>query len=137
MNSENLQRAIYTKLTSDAALMALVTGVYAEVQQPEDAADVSDFPYVSIGQDTATPFDAKTFFGSDATVQVDVWSRSNNMSEAKQVGSAITNALHYQPLVIQGASHVMTVQQSEAYTRDPDGHTKRGLLLFQVVFTRN
>lgn len=137
MNSENLQAAIYAKLTGNSALMALITGVYADVQQPLDAGSDAAFPYVTIGQDNASSWDTKTEFGTEALCQIDIWSRSNNFTQAKTIGSAITDALHQQPLTITGASHVLTFQQSEVYSKDPDGHTKRGMLMFRVVFTRN
>lgn len=136
MNGENLQRAIYDKLAGDVSLMALIDGVYADVQQPLDAGSNVPFPYVTIGSDNLAPWDSKTFLGTEALCQIDIWSRTNNFLEAKSIGSAITNALHHQPLTISGASHVMTVQQSSVYSKDPDGHTKRGLLMFRVLFTR-
>lgn len=134
MNEDNLQRAIYSKLTNDSALMALITGVYADVQQPSDAGSDSVFPFVTIGIVTCVPFDTKTTFGTEAICQIDAWSRSNNLTEVKKIGSAIHDALHHTALTISGASHTMTVQQSSAYTKDQDGHTKRGLLQFRVVF---
>lgn len=137
MNSENLQAAIYSKLTGNSPLMALIKGVYADAQQPADAGALTDFPYVTIGQDNGASWDTKTTFGTEAICQIDIWSRSNNFTQAKTIGSAITDALHQQPLTITGASHVLTFQQSEVYSKDPDGHTKRGMLMFRIVFTRN
>ena len=137
MNGDNLQRAIYDKLTNDATLMGLIQGVYADVQQVLDSGSDIPFPYVTIGSDNLAPWDSKTFFGTEALCQIDVWSRSNNFLEAKAIGSALTNALHQQPLTIQDADHVMTVQQSAVYSKDPDGHTKRGMFMFRVLFTRD
>lgn len=137
MNGDNLQRAVYAKLTNDATLMAIIVGVYADVQQPSDAGSDAPFPYVTIGSDNLSSWDSKTFFGTEALCQIDIWSRSNNFIEAKEIGDAITNALHHQSLTITDASHVMTVQQSSTYSKDPDGHTKRGMLMFRVVFTRD
>jgi len=137
MNGENLQRAIYDKLTGDASLMALIDGVYADVQQPLDAGSDAPFPYVTIGSDSLSSWDSKTFLGTEALCQIDIWSRANNFLEAKAIGSAIVDALHHQPLTITGGSHVLTVQQSSVYSKDPDGHTKRGMLMFRVVFTRD
>lgn len=136
MNGENLQRAIYSKLTADASLMGLIDGIYADVTQPFDAGSDALFPYVTIGSDNLASWDSKTFLGSEALCQIDIWSRSNNFLEAKAIGSAITNALHQQPLTISDASHVITTQTTAVYSKDPDGHTKRGMLMFRVVFTR-
>lgn len=137
MNGENLQRAIYSKLTGDATLMALIEGVYADVAEPLDAGTDAPFPYVTIGQDNMAPWDSKTFLGTDAICQIDIWSRANNFLEAKAIGTAIVDALHHQPLTITRASHVMTVSQSATYSKDPDGHTKRGMLMFRVSFVRD
>jgi hypothetical protein len=135
MNGQNLQSAIYDKLTSDATLTALIKGVYADVQQPLDSGSDAPFPFVTIGSDNLAPWDSKTFFGTEALCQIDIWSRSNNFLEAKSIGSAIHDALHHQPLTIADASHVMTVQQSSVYSKDPDGHTKRGMLMFKILYT--
>jgi hypothetical protein len=137
MNGENLQRAIYSKLIADTSLMALIQNVYADVEQPSDAGSNNPFPYVTIGNDSLVSWDSKTFVGTESICQVDIWSRQNNLTEAKTIGSAIVDALHYQTLTITGASHVITTQQSSAYSKDPDGHTKRGMLMFRVVFVRD
>ena len=77
MNADNLQRALYDALTGDVTLMALITGVYADVQQPDLPESDSNFPYVVIGQDNLSPFDTKTDNGASALCQLDIWSRQN------------------------------------------------------------
>ena len=136
MNGEALQQAIYSKLSGDAELMAMIRGVYAVVDQADDSGSDAAFPYVTIGRDSIVPWDTKTSFGAEAICQIDVWSRAGNYLEAKGIASAISNALHHQPLTIAGCSHVMTVEQSSAFMKDPDGTTKRGMLLFKVSYVR-
>jgi len=134
MNEANLQRAIYAKLTNDAALMALIKGVYADVQQPNLPEDGASFPYVVIGQDTITSWDTKTDDGGNALCQIDVWSRQNNLLQAKDVGGAVYNALHQTSLSITGAEHVLTTVETATYSKDPDGHTKRGMVMVRVLY---
>ena len=134
MNADNLQRAIFSALNDDPVLGLLITGVYADVQQPAKPEDDSAFPYVVIGQDNLSPWDTKTNLGGNAICQVDVWSRSNNFLEAKEVGGAVHDALHYGTLDIDRADHTMTTAVSANYTTDPDGHTKRGVMLFRVLY---
>lgn len=134
MNTGELQAAIYNKLTGDAAVMALVNGVFADKDQPTTPEDDADFPYIMIGEDQAAAWDTKTTFGVQAVCQIDVWSRQNNYIEAKGVSTAVYKALHYQPLTIVGADHVMTIVESTTFTKDADGHTKRGLILARVVY---
>ena len=78
-----------------------------------------------------------SFNGTDATCQIDLWSRQNNLIQIKTLGSAVVDALQYSSLTITDAQHVLTQQISSTYSSDPDGHTKRGILLFQVLFKRN
>lgn len=137
MNLGALQTALYGRLTGDAALMAIITAVLAQGDQDADSASLTPFPYVTIGGDTATPRDTKTGFGASVLAQIDVWSRSGNFLEAKNIASLIAGLLHHQPMTITGGHHVMTVQQSETYMIDPDGVTKRGLLMFRVDLGRN
>ena len=135
MNADALQRALYTKLTGDANIAAAVVGVYADVVQPNLPEDNADFPYITIGRDNLTPWDTHTEFGAEAICQIDVWSRSNNLIEVKEIGELIWIALHHASLTIDGADHTMTVQQGANYTADPDGHTKHGVLSFRVTYT--
>ena len=134
MNADNLQRAIYTALTGDVTLMALITGVFADIPQPADPETDADFPYVVIGKDALTTFDTKTDNGVRAISQIDVWSRENNLTEAKAVGTAVYNVLQKGSLTITGAHHILTRAVGQNYSTDPDGHTKRGLLTFSVLY---
>ena len=55
MRGAELQQAIYDALTGDATLMALITGVYADIEPPNLPEANTDFPYVVIGQDSLSP----------------------------------------------------------------------------------
>lgn len=134
MRGKELQEAIYAALTGDVTLMALITGVYADIQQPNLPEDDSAFPYVVIGQDSLATFDTKTENGVQALAQIDVWSRQNNLTEAKDVGTAVYNILQKGSLTITGAHHILTRAVGQDYSTDPDGHTKRGLLTFTVLY---
>ncbi len=134
MKLDALQQGIYDKLTGDAGLVAAVTGIHVDVEQADLPEDDTRFPYISFGNDQGTYWDNKTHFGVSALCQIDVWSRQNNLKEAKGLGAAIHAILHHTPLTIAGAAHIMTVVESETYTKDQDGHTKRGLLLVRVLY---
>jgi hypothetical protein len=134
MKGAQLQQSIYDALTGDVTLMALITGVFADVVQPNLPENDANFPYVVIGQDTLSPFDTKTDNGTNALCQIDVWSRQNNLTEAKNVGTAVYDVLQKGSLTISGAHHILTRAVGQAYSTDPDGHTKRGLLTFTVMY---
>ena len=134
MKADNLQRAVYGVLNADATLSGLVVGVYADVADAHDGEDESLFPYVTLGPETALPWDTHTNLGAAALVQVDIWSRQNDYVEAKNIATVIHGLLHYQSLTITGASHVMTTLESTAYMLDPDGKTHHGAMTFRVVY---
>ena len=128
-----LQTALYERLIGDAALMAIVKLVATQGNQSDDSATSTPFPYITIGGDTSTPRDTKTNFGKSVVVVIDIWSRSVNFLEAKKIGSLVIGLLHHKPMPIIGEQHVMTVHRTETYSIDPDGVTKRGLLMFGVL----
>ena len=161
MNGDNLQRAIYNKLTEDGEALGVtplqgsepiyvlspsagisgartlsqsIRGVYADIQQPDEPEDNALFPYVTIGQDNLEAWDTKTHFGVNALCQIDVWSRQNNYLEVKEISKQIYDMLHATSLTITGATHVLTRVESQDFTIDEDGHTKRGLMLVRVIY---
>jgi len=135
MNTGNLQRALYAKMTGNATLMALIKGVYAQVEQSLDAELGSAFPYVTFGKDRPASWDTKTNFGAAVSVQIDVWSRSRNYIEGKDIADEIWRTLHHTPLTITGANHTMTVVSSASWINDPDGLTKHGVIIANVFYS--
>lgn len=134
MRSDELQKALYTKLNGDVTLSAMLVGVYAHVEEVDDGEDTSLFPYVTLGPETSVPFDTKTNYGMEALVQVDIWSRQKDYVETKQIAERVYELLHHQPLVIETVDHVMTVLESASYVLDPDGVTRHGMQSFRVVY---
>jgi hypothetical protein len=65
---------------------------------------------------------------------IDVYSRSNNFLEAKQIAGAVKLALHHTALTIIGANHVMTVVEMITTVREADGITKRAIMQIRVVY---
>lgn len=135
MKADALQTALYGVLSTDSGVTAIANGTYADVEQPDLPEDNSAFPYVTIGKDTFGDIGTKTEDIANALCQIDIWSRSNNFIEAKSLGGAIFGALHKKSLTITGATHIATRVESETYSNDPDGHTKRGMLMVRVTYS--
>ncbi len=134
MRTDELQTALYNKLTGDANLMALITGVYVDVQQPDLPEDDANFPYLTFGGDNVSNWDTKTNNGASAVCQIDTWSRTNNFMQAKLIANAIYNALHNQSLTFSTAEHVLTVIENQNFLRDPNGTDKHGVTLVRVFY---
>jgi hypothetical protein len=141
MKTGALQTALYLRLTTDAALIAAlskawgagIVPVFSDVPEIQGEDDTY-FPYVSFGPDVASPWDTKTDLGASVSVQIDVWSRDAEFIEVKNILSLIHARLHRQPLTIAGAHHITTDAISTTTSRDPDGRTRRGLMLLSVIY---
>lgn len=128
-----LQSALYSALSGDIALSALVVGVYDDVPQPVDAGDSSAFPYVTIGESVHTGWDTDTSSGDDASVTVHVWSRYSGRAETKQIQGAIYDVLHRSNLAVTGYATVsVDWEQSESFL-DSDGQTRHGVQTFRIL----
>ncbi|MGW2547493.1 DUF3168 domain-containing protein, partial [Kitasatospora sp. NPDC001574] len=64
-----LQAALYTALTADEQLTAMVTGVFDYV--PEDTA----YPYVVLGEAIETPHNTHDRYGRQTAITLHVWSQ--------------------------------------------------------------
>ena len=140
MKSDDLQQAIYTRLNDSSVTSLLSTyytplaAIFTDVPQADDSELETMFPFITIGGDTINPFDSKDDLGGSAIVQIDVWDRASSMLDLKVLVDAIDNRLRRQPLAISGVTHITTELDSCVFSRDPDGKTKRALILYRVLW---
>lgn len=121
----DLQQVIYTQLTQNGALMAMVSGVYDHLGQNRT------YPYIHIGEDDHAMYGFDIRTSSDALISIDVWSQYNGTKEIKDIFAEIRNALHEQDL-----ADVDFIQwiSSEIIT-ESDGITKHGIIEFRVLMS--
>lgn len=122
------QAAIVAALKADAGVTALV-GARVYDRAPDDVA----FPYVSLGPESAQPFEAQLLDGWDMSLQIDTWSRKTGRVECRQIMAAIYAALHGAALAVSGHALVMVVLQLQTTMDDPDGVTVHGVQRFTVI----
>jgi hypothetical protein len=140
MKADDLQQAVYTRLNNSAVTSLLSTAysplvaIFTDVPQSADGEADTNFPYITIGADTITPFDDKDQTGGNALVQIDIWARATSMLGIKTIADAVDARLRRQPLSISGATHITTELESSTPSRDPDGKTKRVLSLYRVLY---
>lgn len=129
-----LQTAIYSALTGDAALMALVNGVYDQVPQDDiDASVAANYPYVVIHGQQLNNNDTDTEEGFDGTVTIHTWSQSYGNKESYEVMQAVYRALHRVNLSVVGYGLSTIHQEYSELMRDPDGITRHGVQRFRVI----
>jgi hypothetical protein len=140
MKSDDLQAAIYNRLNDSSVTSLLSTSysplvaIFTDVPQAADSELESAFPFITIGADTINPFDSKDDLGGSAIVQIDVWDRATSMLDLKAVVDAVDARLRRQDLSISGVTHITTELESCTFSRDPDGKTKRALILYRVLW---
>jgi Protein of unknown function (DUF3168) len=89
-----VQKTVYSCLAGNAKLMGLITGVFDEVKEG------IALPYVTIGDDTANPYDTKTTAGEEITITLHCWSLGPGKKEAKIIMDAVLQALTGSELTI-------------------------------------
>jgi len=140
MKSDDLQTAIYSRLNDSSVTSLLSTSysplaaIFTDVPQAADSELETAFPFITIGADTINPFDSKDDLGGSAIVQIDVWDRATSMLDLKAVVDAVDARLRRQDLSISGVTHITTELESCTFSRDPDGKTKRALILYRVLW---
>ncbi len=125
-----LREALYTALTGDTALQALI-GNPARVHDdvPPDAA----FPFVTFGDADASDWSTKESLGAEHTVTLHAWSRYEGHKEAQQILETIEALLHDANLTLTGHALVNLRFVSSGIVRDPDGATAHGFIRFRAV----
>ncbi len=119
-----LQVAVFQRLANDGPLNNVIEGVYDYV--PQDTPK----PYVTIGEQTLTPFDTKTSLGDNITLVLHCWSDYKGKSEAYNIIDLMLQALSKAPLDIEGAFSLFHFQRESGTTviQDIDGETYHGIL---------
>jgi hypothetical protein len=124
-----LQKAIYTKLVTDAPLLALLGGARIYDDVPRGAA----FPYVAFGPSTTRDWSTGTEPGGEHAVTLRVWSKSGGEKEVHLVLEAIRAALHDASLTLAGHRLVSLRHELSDAARASDGEIYAGVARFRAV----
>jgi hypothetical protein len=124
-----LTAAVYTALTGDATLTALVgTRVFNHV--PQETA----FPYVVIGETTLVPFDSKTTEGAEVVLTIHSWSRYRGSKEILDIQKAVVDVLDKASLTVTGHSLVqLRVAFADNFEDPGDDKTRHGVQRFRAL----
>ena len=140
MKAKALQQAIYNQL-NDSSITDLLSDAYApmvaifsDVPQVVEGEDEDYFPFITMGPQTISAFDEKDNVGGNAVVQINIWDRSHSELAIKEIGDAVDARLRRNSLSISGATHITTELESAEVSDDPDGKTKRMLMLYRILW---
>ena len=119
--SWELQKAVY-----DALSAALSVPVHSGA--PQDAA----LPYVDIGETDALPDDVQGRDGAEETLTIHVWTVYGSQKPAKDIISAIHDALHAQRLVVDGRSAAFAHVTGRRLFADDDDVAWHGIVTLRI-----
>lgn len=117
-----LQQAIKSRLEADTGaggLMTIATGVFDGIPASPT------YPYVTLGEWTERRLDAFGQLGHDATLSVQLWSRTAGYDEAFRMLDRVIVVLDNASFTVTGFTLVACqVEESQSF-RDADGITYR------------
>lgn len=124
-----LQKALFLRLTADAALSALLGGprIY------DDVPVRGEFPYVTFGQTTERDWSTGTEPGAEHVVTLHVWSRAAGRKEADEIMEAVKVALHEANLMLAGHRLVNLRHEFSDARRETDGESYHGVTRYRAV----
>lgn len=129
----SLHEAVFGKLSGDAGVTALVTGVYDNVPQSDDSGAGTAFPYLTVGEAAHAAWDTDDSLGSDATVTIHSWSRDRGQKEIREIQGAVYAALQRATLSLTGFALVHIDWLGSEWFMDADGLTRHGVQTFRVL----
>jgi hypothetical protein len=126
-----LQETLYSTLTGDAPLMALITGVYDSAAVPE----YTVFPYVTIGENQMENRSNHTWRGWSSNVIIHVWYQEQGRGRKKvqDIQAEIDRLLNAQDICVDGWNIVNLRLQTVDVIIDSDNVTLHGIQIFNLL----
>lgn len=121
-----VQTALYSTLTTDSTLMALVSGVYDSVPEP------AVYPFVVIGEAIEMPANEHGSFGSRVSCTIHVWSEYRGFAQVNTMLDCLVRLLDHAPVVIGGRTLVAIRLEQILTLRDSDPDIRHGVARFTV-----
>jgi hypothetical protein len=127
--SIELQGAIHDALKGDAALMAMINGVYDRV--PEDPWGTIR-GYITFGPEFTVYEDDDCIRIEEINLQLDVWSRQVGRVHCKQIVDRVRQVLLALP---EFTDHALVLAEAplSRVSPDPDGLTMHGIINLRFV----
>lgn len=133
MSFAALQKAIYTALVSEPALVALVPAARVVDDVPhQKEGGAPAFPYITIGDQSGREESADDVDISAFQVSLHVWSRAAGRSQCLQIMDAMRKALSWsKDYALEFGALVDIAYAGHETQRDADGETYHGIVRFE------
>ena len=129
-----LQKSLFSRLNGGSIVdenNQSITGVFDDV--PEGTA----YPYVVIGEETATNIGTKDKDMHEYTQTIHVWSQYRGMRDVKEIMEQIYTLLNDYSITVSGASAISLRHEFQTTLTEGDGLTRHGVMRFRVVVSDN
>lgn len=122
-----LQKAVFQVLNGDAALRALVSGVYDRPVQGVA------FPYITFGTWEGRDWSSATTAGMMFSVVLEVWSREGGHKQAAKIAERVHALLHDANPAVEGQVVVSLRFQGSKISLEDDGCTYCGVIRLSAL----
>jgi|GEM_PF-506719 len=126
-----IQTALYSHLGSCGALTSLLAAGAAGIFDHVPAQ--SAFPYITLTDCAARPFDTQQYNGFEAMITIDSFSQADGSQQLRQITTALHEALHNKDFAIDGHTLLLCQAQDTLITQDADGETYVGRQRFRLL----
>ena len=130
LHSWELQKTVYTALVNASLTSAsgsAITGVF------DDLPEGTNYPYVVIGDDTATNISAKDKDIHEHTLNIHIWSQYRGRRDIKEIMGQIYTALNDISYSVSGALGINLKHEFDTTIVEGDGITRHGIMRFRAV----
>ncbi|MBP0617924.1 DUF3168 domain-containing protein [Jiella mangrovi] len=127
--SAELQQSIFSTLTSDPALTALLGGPKVFDRRPERA----NFPYLTLGRTAVVDWSTGTEDGAEHILTLHVWAKGGGKAETYAIMDKVAEKLNDTALALEGHHLVNLRLQFAEARREEDSSTYHGILRFRAV----
>ena len=121
-----LQKSVYSALSGDTTLAALIEGVY------DDPPENTSYPYITLGDVTSVPWRSHDRPGEEATITIHIWSQQAGFTEALSILKETNRILGYVNLSVTGWDIVRCEYEFSETLRDLDGLTRHVPVRYRV-----
>lgn len=123
-----LQQALYTSLSGNAALTSLLNGARIYDHTPPRTRP----PYVTIGITATRDWSTSTEAGREHIVTLHSWTDSKSREAATAIQNAIEQAILPADLTMADHHPVSVNYEFSEIRRDPDDETLHGIIRFRI-----
>jgi len=127
--ANELQKAVFARLSAEAALTALLDGAKIYDHAPANVA----FPYITFGHTSLYDWSTATESGTEQLFTLHVWSKAKGKKEALDIMAVAERLLHDVALPLDGHALVNCRLEFSEARYDDDLAVYHGLLRFRAV----